>query len=253
MTDRKTDVRFPLRVGWFAVFGATLLVCCFPIKNGLLRLYFIVAVPALFIAAVILLWHRKYLRLVPLVILGIILIALVIPGRGHNPERLRMFYVASLRSYEGTRYIWGGENGFGIDCSGLVRNGLINAHIHDAFLGANPRGFRHALELWWYDCSARALKSGYREWARPLFTADSVNEIDLTLLAPGDLAVTSDGIHVMAYLGMGEWIEADPGLGKVFKGCVPVRNKWFERPVSVIRWKILEGSDNNTIHTDGNN
>ena len=108
------------------------------------------------------------------------------------------------------------------------------------------------MELWWYDCSARALKGGYRDWTRLLFTADSVNDIDLAQLAPGDLAVTSNGVHVMVYLGMGEWIEADPGLGKVFKGHVPVRNAWFEMPVSVMRWKSLEGSDDNAMHTGGN-
>ena len=228
------------RAGWLATLAATLFFCCYPVNIGLLRLYLVVAVPSLFIGASILLWRRKYLRFVPVGILVLAVIVLVIPARGHDPEKLRNFYVAGLLPYEGTRYIWGGENGFGIDCSGLVRKGLINAHIYDAIMRFNPSGFRHALELWWFDCSAAALKNGYRDWARPLFTAGSVNGIDPARLAPGDMAVTSDGVHVMVYLGTGEWIEADPGLCKVFKGCVPVENGWFEKPVSVVRWKCLE-------------
>ncbi|MBI3986575.1 MAG: C40 family peptidase [Lentisphaerae bacterium] len=33
--------------------------------------------------------------------------------------------VQCLRRYEGTLYVWGGENRRGIDCSGLVRKKVI--------------------------------------------------------------------------------------------------------------------------------
>ncbi|MFN2599036.1 MAG: NlpC/P60 family protein, partial [Pyrinomonadaceae bacterium] len=51
---------------------------------------------------------------------------------------MRRAYIASLESYEGTRYVWGGENSRGIDCSGLVRRGLINADFHEGVVTANP-------------------------------------------------------------------------------------------------------------------
>jgi len=96
------------------------------------------------------------------------------------------------------------------------------------------------MELWWYDCSARALKSTYRNWTRPLFTAAAMNDVDLNQLVPGDLAATSDGVHIMVYLGQGQWLEADPDLEKVYRGQVPVENEWFNVPVQIIRWKQLE-------------
>jgi cell wall-associated NlpC family hydrolase len=34
-------------------------------------------------------------------------------------------------------------------------------------------------------------------------------------LRPGDLAVTTSGSHVLAYLGQNQWIEADPDIMRV--------------------------------------
>jgi hypothetical protein len=73
-----------------------------------------------------------------------------------------------------------------------------------------------------------------------LFASSSIDETDHSKLQPGDLAVTTDGVHILAYLGNTTWIEADPILGKVIKVSVPTDNPWFNRPVAFIRWSWLE-------------
>ena len=110
-----------LRLSWCGLFGATLFFCFYPVNIGLLRLMLVLAFPCLLLGATALLWRRKYLRFVPLVLLGFAVLVLVVPGRKQDAGSLRRQYVAALQQYEGTRYIWGGENRFGIDCSGLVQ------------------------------------------------------------------------------------------------------------------------------------
>jgi cell wall-associated NlpC family hydrolase len=196
------------------------------------------------IGAFILLRSRRRLRLLPLVLPVLLLTVLLVPGREHDPGKLRGRYVAALRRYEGTRYVWGGENRFGIDCSGLVRKGLINANLWEGIVTANPRRLRAAGQLWWYDCSAKALKGSYRDWTRLLFTAAAINDIPSEDLLPGDVAVTSNGVHALVYLGDDEWMQADPGPGRVVRQSVPVQNgRWFDMPVHILRWRQLDERD----------
>jgi cell wall-associated NlpC family hydrolase len=141
--------------------------------------------------------------------------------------------------YEGTRYVWGGENRLGIDCSGLVRKGLINANIRLGLQTLNPRLVRSALDLWWHDCSAKALRDEYRNYTARLSQAQNINDIPPDLVLPGDLAITSDGSHVLAYLGDKTWIEADPNEMKVIAVEIPSDNMWFKTPVYLVRWSQL--------------
>ena len=60
------------------------------------------------------------------------------PGREHDSRTTRE-YVTELLRYEGAKYIWGGENWLGIDCSGLVRSALITANYKLGILTLNPR------------------------------------------------------------------------------------------------------------------
>jgi len=172
------------------------------------------------------------------IILAIIVIFyLIFPGRNYDTEKLRKAYVDTLMNYEGTRYVWGGENKLGIDCSGLVRQGLIYANIKIGILEINPDLIREGILLWWYDCSAKALLDGYRQKTRLLASAQSINELDHSILLLGDIAVTSDGIHVLAFVGDSTWIEADPYEKKTIKVRVPVKNNfWFKVPIHILRW-----------------
>ncbi|MCB9850793.1 MAG: C40 family peptidase [Phycisphaerales bacterium] len=160
----------------------------------------------------------------------------VLPGRAVPPSVLRAEYARQLQGYAGTRYLWGGESRRGIDCSGLIRRGMIDANLHIAFVTLNPRALRSALDLWWHDCSARALRDAYRGQTQPIQQADSINALARDRLQTGDIAVTADGLHVLAYLGNDEWIQAEPGVKKVIILRSPNENVWFNKPVHVMRW-----------------
>ena len=68
-----------------------------------------------------------------------------------------------------------------------------------------------------------------------------MNETDAADIQKGDMAVTVDGMHVLVYLGDGEWLAADPGLGEVVRARVPVSgNAWFDQRVYLIRWRELD-------------
>ena len=99
---------------------------------------------------------------------------------------------------------------------------------------------RSAIDLWWNDCSAQALGEGYRSLTTHVADTRSLNELDHTLVTPGDLAVTQSGVHILAYLGDGHWIQADPGAGKVITLPAPARNGWFQSPMKIVRWRALE-------------
>jgi hypothetical protein len=231
---------------WLALLIVTVLLWLYPQGYRCLRAAFLVCLLGLWLGGAFLLRrHRAFAAAV----LGLGLIPflfLSLPGKTPNAERLRDLYVDSLRHYEGSPYVWGGENRLGIDCSGLVRKGLIDAHVRLGLATFNPQPIRTAFTLWWHDCSARALGDGYRDLTRPLFDSASINAVGNSLIAPGDIAVTTGGAHVLAYLGDRTWIEADPHPMKVITVTTPSRNPWFNMPVHVLRWSALTESPDRT-------
>lgn len=226
---------------WVILWPIAIVLFLYPINIALLRVGLIIALLGLWSGCLFFGWRKHVVRMVFLLPAFIIIGFLICPGRSFDQEKLRQKYVASLRSYEGTRYIWGGENGFGIDCSGLVRAGLIKATFQQGLLTLNPRLTRFALSLWWHDASAEALGQEYRQQTKYLFATSSINALDQNKVMPGDIAVTASGVHVLAYLGGGEWIEADPHFGKVVIIKVPAeKNPWFQEPVKILRWRELD-------------
>jgi hypothetical protein len=169
-----------------------------------------------------------------------ILGALLLAGPGRDRDSLERRYVAALERYTGAPYVWGGESPRGIDCSGLVRQALVDASLREGLLGLDGRSLRRAAELWWFDCSASALGAGHSGLTRPVSEASTLAALDPRPLQAGDLAITHEGRHVLAYLGDGRWIQADPVAARVVVGdWTHARLGWPEMSVRVVRWSAL--------------
>jgi hypothetical protein len=188
-------------------------------------------------------WRYKILRWFLIAIYGATILFLVQPsGSHHSVDRsaLRSDYCAALKSYSDCRYVWGGEGYFGIDCSGLVRKGLEDALVARGFATLNPALIRAGISLYWHDTTAKVIGEGYANRTFFVTACPMLNTLDESLLQPGDLAVTLNGIHIMAYLGNRTWIAADPGESKVTTFVIPEqKNAYFSTPMRIVRWKIL--------------
>jgi len=244
MNVRKSVFNTLKRHAWLAVCSATLALILFPVGYWASRVCVVVASVVLWLWGAFSLRRRKILALAVfgagLTVMG----WLCLPGRSGDPAALRQSYVKCLKEYEGTRYVWGGENRLGIDCSGLVRKGLILANIKTGVRTLNPRLVRAGLDLWWHDCTAKALRDEHRAYTIRLKQAQSINEVssDVDVL-PGDLAITQGGAHVLACLGNKTWIEADPNEMRVLVVETPSDNMWFKTPVQLVRWRhLMEGA-----------
>ena len=232
---------------WFGLLAALLAEATYPVTYCTLRVFVVLASLALWLGAVVLMRRRKVVAVI-LLLLGLSVVIFVsLPGRAPAVAELRAAYVKCLQRYEGTRYVWGGENRRGIDCSGLVREALIDADVLTGLRTLNPQPIRAAFELWWFDCSAAALRDEYRTFTCRRFTAPSINSLTNRELAVGDLAVTVDGLHVLAFVGSNTWVEADPDAMKVINVACPSDNLWFHVPVQVMRWRQW-GTDSPPAH-----
>ncbi len=220
-------------------FIVLLLACLYPINNGMTRCLILLCLLWLWGGGIkYLLLYRKYLGMTALALsLALFGAVAFCPLKEIPRDKLNRLYLKQLRSYENTRYVWGGENRSGIDCSGLPRAAFRYAQ---ETLGINTLNFgliRSSLENWWFDASARALAAGYRHYLQPLQLGGTVGAAPEASLLPGDLAITDDGVHVMVFLGDGEWISADPGQGRVIiEDRQQSRNPWFAAPVHFYRW-----------------
>jgi energy-coupling factor transporter transmembrane protein EcfT len=215
-----------------------------PVGTGLTRLITALSATGLWIGVAWLWRSRKPILAGWLIVTVLSGLFLLLPGDHIDPNLLRADYVNNLKTYTQTKYVWGGENHWGIDCSGLVRQGFIRANFLRGLQSANPAPIRSALAMWWFDISAASLKDSYQQWTTTVLAAPSINEIPPNRLLPGDLAATVDGVHILAYIGNSQWIEADPGILKVIQIRVPeLDNPWFQVPIKVVRWQQLAQSD----------
>lgn len=227
---------------WLAAVVFFLALALFPVSYRITRLTSVALGLAVWFGLIGLLWKQKLLRFSLLVLTLLANGLLMMPSRTNPPaDVLRAKYISALKRYEGVPYYWGGETARGIDCSGLIRKGLIDALLscgistHDAGL------VRQAISLWWHDCTASALGDEHRGLTTRVVDTPSVNVLDHARILPGDLAVTQSGVHIMAFLGNDLWIEADPDAGKVITLTAPAPgNGWFQVPMNIVRWSILK-------------
>jgi hypothetical protein len=166
-------------------------------------------------------------------------LVLLLPGRAVDSTDLRERMVIALRQYEGVTYVWGGENALGIDCSGLVRRARMDAEWSYAFAHYDSGAIRRALSLWWFDQSAMAMGQLDRGTTVKLGEVDSLATCPQDLYLPGDFAILG-GVHVVAALGNGTWIEADPAAEKVLILPPDSTNAWLKNRAKLVRWTVLD-------------
>jgi hypothetical protein len=237
---RLKTARRPLWMILLALLFLTVALNLYPIRTGTIR-FALTILPLLTIVSGSLLFLRKPHALVVIGAVGIAaLLVAIVPGRAADMSALSAAYIESLKRYEGTKYIWGGETNRGIDCSGLIRCGLMDAGLREGITGLNPALVRQSAQLWWGDASAQELLNGYGGRTRVLIPKTTINSIDHSQLRPGDFAVTINGVHTLAYLGDKTWIEADPGEGRVIIVRIPTSNPWFNHSVAILHWQMLD-------------
>jgi len=225
---------------WALSLAYLVALCLDPINRGSTRVAIIAMAVLTWIFTLYLVWRRLPLRTIMIAITLTFLIAISIDGRDISHEKLRAEYVKALASYEGTPYLWGGENFLGIDCSGLVRRALIDADIRLGVICFRPALIRHGIYLWYNDIAADAMRDEYLGLMRCVLETPSLNELDHSRIREGDVMVPLNGVHAMAYIGNRTWIEADPVDKKVVKAQVPEsRIVWFKIPAKIMRWSQM--------------
>lgn len=229
-----------LLIFWGVLWAFLIILLCQPVSYGIMRLGSVILGCVIWPSALYLFWPQKLIRTICLLWALLVSLLIIIPGSPADPNALAAAYIQELNRYEGIQYLWGGENQLGIDCSGLVRQGLIQANWKLGVKSFNPALIRKGFEMWWYDAGADALRDEYRNYTTKGIRVKSINQLDPGIIQPGDLAVTVDGEHILAYLGDRTWIEADPGEQKVIKVTTPSNNVWFNTPVYILRWRQLQ-------------
>ncbi len=224
-----------LLAGQILVFGGLWL---YPINSIMVRVPMLALVPIIWLTVVALASPHRWLRNGVLALPVFAFCALTLPARVVDSDDLRLRIVVALRSYEGVTYVWGGENGLGIDCSGLVRRARIDAEWSSAWARGDSGAVWRALSLWWNDQSAKAMGENEGATTVALGTVPTLADCPPARYRPGDFAVLG-GVHVVAALGDGVWIEADPGVGKVVILRPGDTNAWLYQPAKITRWAVL--------------
>ncbi len=211
-----------------------------PVTTRFHRLVILCSIVGIWSGPLLLFWKHRTVRFCMLPLPLLVVIPFLLPAKTINRSELRADYLKRMVSYEGTPYHWGGENGLGIDCSGLPRKAIRDALFSYGIRHMNGTATRAFFDHWWNDASAKALAEGYRNFTIPTDTSGTIVKMDYGNLLPGDLVVTEDRRHILAFLGGEEWIQADPGARKVIilNGRTSM-NGWFGVPVTAHRWSIL--------------
>jgi hypothetical protein len=218
---------------------ALVILVLYPVRNTALKILLLLCAGISFVTLVALVRVNLLRVLMVVLVLGAVLVVAFGPARPAEPKLLRQAYVERLQTFAGLRYVWGGENRRGVDCSGLIRAAWIEALFMQGAREKNPGLMREAFLVWWHDASARHLGEGFGTRTRRVQEAASVRWLDARRLQPGDLAVVAKGVHILAYLGDNQWIEADPGERRVLILDAKDKNPWLDSPAVMMRWTAL--------------
>ncbi len=232
----KSLIRAVLFVALFGLILQTL----YPIRNTFIKLGILLFVVIIWICLFCLTYLNRKIRYFFLGFTAAILLFCCMPSHQINENKFRQQYVRSLSFYESKPYMWGAENFLAVDCSGLIRQGYIDAGVIYGLKTFNGALVREAVLLWWYDASAKAMRDEYRNRTKQITKAPSINQLDHSKILPGDFAVTQNGAHCLAYLGDGRWIQADPTPNQVTISVAPTESSnWFKQPVYIMRWSAF--------------
>lgn len=239
------SIRFMIVTAFAAVVALVVLglLIWIPESFFVTRIVMLVCVGVILLSVAVFLSIVKILAICYLVLIGLLIGTVFIPG---NPQPSRETYVRRLRACEGVSYVWGGENWRGLDCSGLLRQGYMQACLFDAVQNLDPRLLRKGFDVWLWDASAKELLSGYDSRTIDQGIEGTINSLHENHLQIGDMAITKDGVHCLAYLGKSEWVSADPALGRVVITKAPDRDfSWFSSTIRVVRWQALRPEQTN--------
>ncbi|MEI8235490.1 MAG: hypothetical protein WCH57_12515 [Verrucomicrobiota bacterium] len=219
-----------------------LAVALYPVSNELTRAAGAGLAGAMTLALLGLAWPRRWARWTLLGLYSAAACFVALPGRTtYDRPALRREIARAATRYEGVRYVRGGENFLGIDCSGLVRRATVDGMFSYGVRTLNPWLVRRAAAFWWNGRSAREMGAGAGGTAHKVAETKSLRLWNDKNLHPGDFAITAGGVHALLYLGEHIWLEADPAAMKVVRlRTERDRNPWLETPVSVLRWRFLE-------------
>lgn len=172
---------FPRRLLWLLWIACLTLffaVWLSPVSSVRSRLSGIVLFLILWIGLIALTWRARFLRFALIGITMVCGIFALMPSRGHRDvNALRLGYVGGLLRYEGCNYYWGGESPKGIDCSGLIRRGLIDSLFLRGIRTFDPGLCRYAVWVWWHDCTANDLGLG-KGLTSPILITPSLNTLN---------------------------------------------------------------------------
>ncbi len=209
-----------------------------PLHNTYLCLATILLIVCL-IALVIIIFYKMKWFIITASCLLVLLTGIMINHSTIDKKLLSTLYVEQLHSFHQSPYVWGGESGLGVDCSGLPRKSMINALLLYALYRLNGGALFKAIDYWWHDASAYEMSLSYKERMVVFDDIFTVNKSSHVAVQPGDLAVTKNGTHVMVYLNAQQVIQAEPGAGQVIIDEIPSRNAWLNQSVKLVRWSVL--------------
>ncbi len=159
-----------------------------------------------------------------------------------DPERIRSRFLTDARGYMGTRFVWGGETGGGIDCSGLARAAFVRSCLRESLRAGDGALLLRTVRFWWFDIGAVDLGHERDDMTVRIGEVPNLRDFDGSGVRPGDMAVSIEHRHILIYSGGGQWIEADPGRGEVIELSPEddPEHLYFTVPVVFVRWTALD-------------